>query len=572
MDREPENWDISAREIGFTTIPNKDQLDELKAKIRLGASKVELGFMGAGKSRGEAPSPEMYGKDERQAIKELARINDIELTTHASFQIEPISGLGKQGFDDSSRKNSVDEIKRAIDFAADVTEGGPVVAHLGEFQRPIYKAEEGKFTAYEYAKVDDDGKQIYDKNGEPVMESEEEQAIVSLVNTEDGSLINLKKNMEFDLPEYDLDEQGKIKIEENLPVLKDGGEEVVNKFTWNKLKERLKGDTGKDATDEDVAKFVYKNQIEEQISNIHYRLGVEKNQMERNLQIREQASDDKKIEIDREIERSKRAIASEIGQINKMERMKNKFSSIENYGTKKTAQSLAELGMYALKKEEQQKLDKPLYVAPENIFPESYGGHPDEMKKLVIAGRNRMKQMLINQEGKNEKDAYKIAEQHIRATFDLGHAYTWKRYFKGDPNDPKAFDKWFMKKIDELNKDEIIGHVHMTDNFGYHDEHLPPGQGSVPFKKAIEKLKEKDVDFIVEGGRENEKVWLESLKQFGRPIYGLSRPNKWDPWDVIENSYMGRTAPPYFMVGQTSQQFGERVSKDFSSWAGVPFE
>ncbi|MDP6527286.1 MAG: hypothetical protein QF858_00175, partial [Candidatus Pacebacteria bacterium] len=64
-----------------------------------------------------------------------------------------LAGLSRDGtFSEMEREKSVKEVKRAIDFAADVAEGGPVVVHTGEFQRAIYGSEKGplkkKFEAY----------------------------------------------------------------------------------------------------------------------------------------------------------------------------------------------------------------------------------------------------------------------------------------------------------------------------------------------------------------------------------------------------------------------------------------
>ena len=39
-----------------------------------------------------------------------------------------------------SKNYSLDELKRAIKFASDVGQGGPVVVHTGEFSRPIVDA------------------------------------------------------------------------------------------------------------------------------------------------------------------------------------------------------------------------------------------------------------------------------------------------------------------------------------------------------------------------------------------------------------------------------------------------
>ena len=68
---------VNANTIGISTPPMRDQLESLKTRIFQGASQIELGFMGRGKgSMGQgAPTPEMYGNEEREAIRQLARIN-----------------------------------------------------------------------------------------------------------------------------------------------------------------------------------------------------------------------------------------------------------------------------------------------------------------------------------------------------------------------------------------------------------------------------------------------------------------------------------------------------------------
>ena len=62
--------------------------------------------------------------------------------------------------------------------------------------------------------------------------------------------------------------------------------------------------------------------------------------------------------------------------------------------------------------------------------------------------------------------------------------------------------------------------MHLTDNFGFSDEHLYPGQGNVPFKQLFEALKEgnpnfdKDVkkDTLGYSSRKQE-AWLPSFQR-----------------------------------------------------------
>src|SRR3989338_8941327 len=68
---------------------------------------------------------------------------------------------------------------------------------------------------------------------------------------------------------------------------------------------------------------------------------------------------------------------------------------IHQYGIKESSETLARAGIYALQKEKEQGLEKPLFIAPENIFPENgYASHPEELKELIIKSRKAMAERL----------------------------------------------------------------------------------------------------------------------------------------------------------------------------------
>ncbi|MEK6849856.1 MAG: hypothetical protein AABY01_04800, partial [Nanoarchaeota archaeon] len=111
---------IPIREIGVSIMATRDAIQPLIAKIREGASKVEIGFMGSGKGSifsGQI-TPEGVDAEQRQAIREIAKINKVELSTHASVGTVGFAGFTNRGFDDSTREQNIQELKRAIDFAA----------------------------------------------------------------------------------------------------------------------------------------------------------------------------------------------------------------------------------------------------------------------------------------------------------------------------------------------------------------------------------------------------------------------------------------------------------------------
>src|SRR3989344_3056493 len=134
---------VGIKDIGFSLgLGPVQNVQALAAKMRPGMKKLELTFMGMGKGNAQAHTPGMYGSKQRQALKELQAANKFDFTTHASVGIMGLAGMDQRGnFSKEHRERAVDEIKNAIDFAADVTQGGPIVVHSGEFVRPIADAE-----------------------------------------------------------------------------------------------------------------------------------------------------------------------------------------------------------------------------------------------------------------------------------------------------------------------------------------------------------------------------------------------------------------------------------------------
>ncbi|MDP7140814.1 MAG: hypothetical protein QF506_00470, partial [Candidatus Woesearchaeota archaeon] len=100
----------------------------VNAKIKSGAGSLEIQFAGAGRGQRQQQTPGMWGKENRQALEELSRVNEVNLTTHTTFAVGGLAGQDQQGnFSEEQRKFAIDEIKRAVEFAADTAKGGSVV-------------------------------------------------------------------------------------------------------------------------------------------------------------------------------------------------------------------------------------------------------------------------------------------------------------------------------------------------------------------------------------------------------------------------------------------------------------
>ncbi|MEK6901895.1 MAG: TIM barrel protein, partial [Nanoarchaeota archaeon] len=259
--------------------------------------------------------------------------------------------------------------------------------------------------------------------------------------------------------------------------------------------------------------------------------------------------------------------------------------SAETYAIKEAYDSYANAAISAMmhsdKLQKEGKMKKPIAIALENLFPESYGAHPDELRVLVQGSRQKMVDML-KQRGMTEEQARKEATEHITSTLDTGHLNMWRKYWKGDQSksmaeNDKEYNKWMLHKLGELAKDKIIGHVHIDDNYGYHDDHLAPGEGNTPIREMIEVLKKSGYngELIVEPGADYTtdvsgfhsvmKTW----RLFGSPVYGAgsgisSKGRK--TWGEVGYGFFGQNVPPYFVFGAYSP------SEDWTLWSGVPLE
>jgi len=183
--------------------------------------------------------------------------------------------------------------------------------------------------------------------------------------------------------------------------------------------------------------------------------------------------------------------------------------------------------------------------------------------------------------GISKEEAAKLAERHVKATIDTGHINLWRKYWQDDPRKTQEqndvdFNKWAVKTIESLAKDKMVGNVHLADNYGYHDDHLAPGQGNSPVKEIVSTIKKYGYDraFTVEPGADAStdlsdfhglmKTW----KFFGSPVYGMGFRGGGAPqtWGDVQYSFAGQNKPPYYIFGAYAP------SNDWTLWSAVPLE
>src|SRR3989339_1532594 len=138
-EKPPYGAELGVKDIGMS-VPmgiSAANVAGIYSKIRMGAGNIEIQFPGYRTGSRNAQTPEMFGEDQRQAIRELSMANEVKFTTHASFQLMGMMGRDERGnFSIYNATQDMFELKRAIDFQADLG-GGSVVIHSGEFERPM---------------------------------------------------------------------------------------------------------------------------------------------------------------------------------------------------------------------------------------------------------------------------------------------------------------------------------------------------------------------------------------------------------------------------------------------------
>jgi sugar phosphate isomerase/epimerase len=616
---------LSPKDIGISAPPMQDQLQALKAKIFQGASRVELGFMGRGKGSMAQGSttPEMYGREERIDIRELAQLNEVQLTTHATPSAGSLAGLSEQGFDESARERALHEVERAVDFAADVTSGGAVVVHANEYPRPILESFP-EFQAYP---------------------EEKNKAVLHVVDKRTGQMIPVRKDMVLYEPKYetkiingkeywvdilgnpiDKTEKDFAKLFNRVPVWKKEGTDFETiRVEWKDFEKRAEEWNAAHQNEKKITpeEMWYRTQIQNQIlqakgGSLFHAMQYEDvkeryEKIEKALtfykDLKSRIPEDElwKIKqttgqfahfvpaevedpvdyLEKESRKARNHLrmiheysaSSDVMAENAAEQLKQAMT-IKDYATDKTSDTVARAAIYALEREkimkearEGQKMEKPLFISVETMFPEQYGGHPSEVMDAVLKARDKMVEKIKGQYG--EDKARELAEQHIKATWDTGHVNIWRKYFIEQPGETieqtdKRFQEWYLKEVDKWRAKKIMGHIHVSDNLGWDDEHVTPGEGNAPIKEFMAKMKKDvekgDVDLIVEPGHQDYRALIGGWKVFGSSIYGLSAGRR-DSWSDIHSSYFGRTAPPYFLYGG-----GAPDPESWQLWSGVTLE
>jgi len=210
------------------------------------------------------------------------------------------------------------------------------------------------------------------------------------------------------------------------------------------------------------------------------------------------------------------------------------YVPLEKFAIEKSSETFANVAANAYNKYG----DEAPMICIENLYPgmafNAAKGEQDipGIGDLVLESRNKFVQKAV-EKGISENEAKKQAEKLIGMTLDTGHLNMAKKQgFK---------DKDLKKEVEEISK--YVKHVHLSDNFGHSDSHLPAGMGNAPFKDVLDELEKKGIKSrkIAEAGG-----WVQHfgtspypslLEAMGSPIYSMQMAPYWNQAIGLQQGY-----------------------------------
>jgi sugar phosphate isomerase/epimerase len=509
---------VPAGQLGLHTTPGVvNQLEQVNLFLNQGAVPIELMTILGTKDFDAIP---------KQHFKEIGRLADLagaKISVHAPV-IEP-SGWSQQGWEEASRVEMERQLNDVIDKAVEVDKNGGVPITIHASNMP--------------------GSHLFidPKTGE------KKQMLVAINQEDPSKLVPIKEEERF----YPTNEIEGGQIKPYMPNIKDEIN-TYNHTHWDNQISQLifykeKADEILKDNEMSILEFLPKLANQEEIDASQMTPG-QKNAyahiLNANTYLRETgqhlngifnkaykfcSEDDKKKllkfaeEYKKEIERAPTPSARSFAMqklLSDMQQVQPEFyKPVEDFLVEKSSKTFGNVAFKAFEKHK----EKAPVLAIENLYPGLAFSSTKDQAKLIDESRKEFIKQAIAQ-GYSERFAEEKAEKLIGANFDVGHANLARKHGISQED--------IVKEAEAISK--YVKHVHLTDNFGFDDSHLPPGMGNVPIKELMEKLNTSDdVRKIVEAGpfAQNFKrsPFTYNLEGMGSNFFtpgSVSGPSYWD--------------------------------------------
>jgi endonuclease IV len=526
------------------SIGERNQLEEFSKVLRSGARMVEVDIASVYGLEGEqGNAADTIGKTEREAIANLAKVNDVDLSVHAPWAVN-FSGINPQ----SKKKEPVyehiveREIGTALQFADDISKkmerkNMPVIFHASSdsFSDP------DKNTVYT----------IYDTKDDAVRQFPGEEINLGIdVNAVNAG--DIKKTAE--------DKFKKMYGEELFQKIFSSGENGPTALISDDGKVILKPSGAFEFEKEKFAQqFTQEREtIDFSLRNLEYR----KVDALHKITAAKAANDVNEVQrVQRELEDIIKSVKVLEGKKDELkieqETLDKRFVPYDSIIPRLAAEGIAKAAMFSYKNTE----SKPVILVENPMSPEMSLSNPAETAEAVKIAREEFAKTLQEQNHVSQREAQRISSELIGINLDVGHLNVFKSYIN-----PKTGQLYSDKDIVEMAKSasDYLKRYHLNDNMGNKDSHLPLGQGTAPIKEVYDAMMDKglDVPAIMEvfgglGGLEAGTV--QSLQYMGAPLYGNL------PY-VSLPSYLGQ--PYSSIVGDYSSYSNLGLKQDMFSYGG----
>lgn len=247
----------------------------------------------------------------------------------------------------------------------------------------------------------------------------------------------------------------------------------------------------------------------------------------------------------------------------------------DDFSKDKTAETVANATFEVYKKYGK---NTPITVV-ENVFPEWTLSRSEELKDTIEKSRKLFSQKLMKEKNLSEEDAKRLASQFIGVTWDVGHINMLRK---------QGFTE--QEILQEAKKiAPLVKQVHITDNFGFGDVHLPAGMGNVQIKEQLKELEKKG--FKIEKGRlvhEGGGWWqhfktdpiIEAMGNLDTPLYTMDAQPSWKYMRNTEGVYkygFGDLLPEVHFkelygggFASLPKELGGQIGGDKSRFSGTP--
>ncbi len=579
-----------------TSIQTANQLSEVISRIKEGVKNVELQFI----------QPDIFEQVPKQhfaEIRALMKLSGVRPSIHAPM-IDP-AGFGQKGYEgDDAREDSERRLFAVIEKARELDTKGniPVVIHSsagipGSTYRPGDTGK-GEERFHEKAVI-----LINRENPSQMVPVEEERKYYMGQTTPE----------EFALGKKDIEQGGTLmttsegieSINSNewraklagVHMSKKEADKILYNISQTPLAEDIMSGNrppeGENTAlqmaqlNQDLQKTkLFLNQAQTQFSGLFdkaYRYGTD----EQKKELRELSKQYQKEQDDREEDyKNKRtdAISMTLNESKKIEHYMSIMEGltlgnapkiyvpVEEFAMEKAAQTFGNLAYKGYDKWK----DKAPVIAVENMYQGMAFSKAEDMKKLVEDSKKVFVGKMVKQ-GFSEDVAQKQADKLLGVTWDVGHLNMMR---KAGFN-----EKDVIKETKIVSK--LVKHVHLTDNFGYSDSHLPPGMGNVPTKEILEQLEKagtlKNARTVVEAGgffqhfKRSPFPWV--LGAFGAGVYGTGKGPYFNQAQDMMGNYM--SSPMAYLperhfsmygtgLGMLPTELGGQMPGGASRFSGTP--